>query len=123
MRKTFLVAALLAGFAVWSAAQQANSNSPAQNPSPSSPATVRGCLTGASGQYRLVDDNHLVYMLISDGQKLNGFDGQQVQVTGQLQERIPPKEKQTESSFTGPERRLSVASISKISDSCTGASE
>jgi hypothetical protein len=46
-----------------------------------------------------------------------------VEVSGKLEERVPPREKQTASSFSRPERRLTVASINKISDTCTGASE
>ena len=123
MRKKFLLATVLAAFAVGSAAQQPNSNSSALNPLQSGQATVRGCITGADGQYRLVDDNHIVYRLIGQDKELSGFDGQQVEVTGKEDERIPPKERQTASSFSRPERLLTVAGISKISDTCTGASE
>ena len=120
MRTRLLCVVAVAAFTMWAAAQQ---KTPASSSASPGQATVRGCLTGASGQYRLVDDSHMVYMLTSRDQKLSGFDGQQVEVTGKLEERIPPKEKQTESSFTRPERRLAVASVSKISDACTGASE
>ena len=120
MKNALLLSFTLALFTFWAAAQQ---NTPPSNATSPGQATVRGCLTGTLGQYRLVDDSHMVYMLASHDKKLSGFDGQQVEVTGKLEERIPPKEKQTESSFTRPERRLSVASISKISDACTGASE
>jgi hypothetical protein len=40
-----------------------------------------------------------------------------------VEERVPPKEKQTASSFSRPERQLTVTGISRISDTCTGASE
>ena len=49
--------------------------------------------------------------------------GQQVEVTGKLEVNIPPKEKQTASSYSRPEHRLTVASISKVADTCSGASE
>jgi hypothetical protein len=118
---TSALAAVLALLATWAAAQQ--QNTPPANPSNPAQATVRGCLTGALHQYRLVDDQHVVYMLTGSDRQLSGFDGQQVEVTGKLEERIPPKEKQTASSFSRPQRRLTVASINKISDTCTGASE
>ncbi|HJS98811.1 MAG TPA: hypothetical protein VJ756_06945 [Terriglobales bacterium] len=121
MKNTFLLVAMLAVLMTLAAAQP--QNTPPANPSNSPQAAVRGCLTGAAGQYRLVDDNHIVYRLIGPDKELSGLDGQQVQVTGKVEERIPPKEKQTASSFSRPERRLTVASISKISDTCTGASE
>ncbi len=121
MRKILLLA-VVAVLTTWAAAQQ-QQNTPSANASHGSQATVRGCLTGAVGQYRLVDDNHLVYRLTGCDKELSGFDGQQVEVTGNLEQRIPPKEKQTASSFSRPERSLSVASINKVSDTCTGASE
>jgi hypothetical protein len=115
MQKTLLLTAILALLTALTAAQQPNAAA--------GQATIRGCLTGAAGQYRLVDDNHLVYMLIGHDKQLSGFDGQQVEITGKLEERVPPKEKQTASSFSRPERRLTVAGINKLSDTCTGASE
>ena len=120
MRKTFVLAGVI-GLATWASAQQQNPPSP-NAPGPSQ-AAVRGCLTGAAGQYRLVDDNHIVYRLIGQDKELSGFDGQQVSVTGKVEERIPPEEKQTASSFSRPERLLTVAGVTKISDTCTGASE
>jgi hypothetical protein len=120
MRNTLLLTVVFALAATWAAAQQ---NTPPANASNPGQATVRGCLTGAVHQYRLVDDQQMVYMLTGSDKQLSGFDGQQVEVTGRLEERVPPKQKQTASSFSRPERRLTVASISKISDSCTGASE
>jgi hypothetical protein len=114
MRKTFLLA-LFALFTTWTVAQPQN-NAPNQ-------ATVPGCLTGALHQYRLVDDNHLVYRVIGSDRQLDAFAGQQVEITGKLEERIPPKERQTASSFSRPEHRLMVVSITKISGTCTGASE
>src|SRR5690348_6065483 len=120
MTKTLLLAVVVA-LTTWAAAQQ--QNTPSEDASHRSQATIRGCLTGAVGQYRLVDDNHLVYRLTGSDKELSGFDGQQVEVTGNLEQRIPPKEKQTASSFSRPERSLDVASINKISDTCTGASE
>ena len=122
MRTTFLLAVMV-GLATWAAAQQQNNPPAAQNPSPPDQATVRGCLTGAAHQYRLVDDNHVVYMLIGQDKELSGFDGQQVEVKGKLEEQIPPKEKQTASSFSRPEHRLTVDGISKVADTCGGASE
>ena len=118
MRNTFLLAVMVALFTTWTVAQQ-------QTSTPSNPdqARVRGCLTGGLHQYRLVDDNHLVYRVIGSDKQLDGFAGQQVEMTGRLEERIPPKEKQTASSFNRPEHRLTVTSITKISDTCTGASE
>ncbi len=118
MRNILLLSAAVALFALCSSAQQQNT-APVNAPE----AAVRGCLTGAVGQYRLVDDNHIVYRLIGQDKSLSGFDGQQVEVRGKVEERIPPKEKQTASSFNRPERQLTVAGISKISDTCTGASE
>ncbi|MGE5204285.1 MAG: hypothetical protein ACM3PW_01635 [Chlamydiota bacterium] len=118
MRNTFLLAILIGLFTAWTVAQQQTST--LSNPDQ---ATVRGCLTGALHQYRLVDENHLVYRVVGSDKKLDAFAGQQVEITGKLEERIPPKEKQTASSFSRPERRLTVASITKISDTCTGASE
>jgi hypothetical protein len=123
MRNTFLLTLVLALFATWTLAQPRKNAPAAQNAANSGQATIRGCLTGALHQYRLVDDNHVVYMLVGHDKQLSSFDGQQVEVTGKLHERIPPKEKQTESSFSRPERRLTVASITKVSDTCTGASE
>ena len=123
MRNTFLFTLVFALFATWSLAQAQKNAPAAQNAPKPGQATIRGCLTGALHEYRLVDDNHIVYMLIGQDKQLSGFDGQQVEVTGKLEERIPPKEEQTESSFTRPEHRLTVASINKISDTCTGASE
>ena len=118
MRNILLLVATIALIALCSSAQQQNT------PSAKAPqAAIRGCLTGAAGQYRLVDDNHIVYRLIGQDKELSGFDGQQVEVTGKEDERIPPKEKQTASSFSRPERQLTVAGINKISDTCTGASE
>ena len=122
MRRIVLLTVVLAGFAVGSVAQQRNASTQ-NSSSESSQFTVRGCLTGALGQYRLVDESHSVYMVVGSDKQLSGLDGQRVEVAGKLQERIPPKEKQTESSFSQPERRLTVATISKISDSCEGASE
>jgi hypothetical protein len=119
MRRTFVLASII-GLATCTAAQQ---NTPPANASNPDQATVRGCLTGAAHQYRLVDDNHVVYMLIGHDKELSGFDGQQVEVKGKLEVDIPPKEKQTASSFNLPEHRLTVAGISKISDTCTSASE
>ena len=121
MRKTFLLSTIAALLVTLAAAQPQNTP-PANAPSPDH-AAIRGCLTGALHQYRLVDDNHVVYSLIGHDKELSGFDGQQVEVTGKVEERIPPKEKQTASSFSRPERLLTVAGISKISDSCTGGSE
>ena len=117
MRNTFLLT-FFALFTTWTMAKPQN-NAPT---APNQP-TVRGCLTGALHQYRLVDDNHLVYRVIGSDKQLDGFAGQQVEITGKLEERIPPKEKQTASSFSRPEHRLTVASIAKISDTCSGASE
>ena len=119
MKKLLLLSAALALFATWTAAQSQNNG---QNATPNQ-ASVRGCLTGAGGQYRLVDDNHVVYMVMGNDKQLSGFDGQQVEVTGKLEQRIQPKEEQTASSFSRPEQRLRVASISKISDTCNGASQ
>jgi hypothetical protein len=116
MRKTSLLTVFLVLFAICTVAQNNSAN-------PSNQATVRGCLTGALHQYRLVDDNHLVYRVIGSDKQLDGFAGQQVEITGKLEERIPPKEKQTASSFSRPEHRLTATSITKISDTCTGASE
>jgi hypothetical protein len=121
MKKAFLLTVIFVFAAAWTVAQQ-NNAAPA-NPSNPNQTTIRGCLTGAAHQYRLVDDNHLVYRLTGSDKQLSTFDGQQVEVSGKLEERIPPKEKQTASSFSRPERRLTVASINKISDTCTGASE
>ncbi|MGE5205371.1 MAG: hypothetical protein ACM3PW_07130 [Chlamydiota bacterium] len=118
MRKTLLLFATVALFALCTWAQQQNT------PPANAPQTaVRGCLTGALHQYRLVDDNHLVYRVVGSDKQLDAFAGQQVEITGKLEERIPPKEKQTASSFSRPEHRLTVANITKISDTCTGASE
>lgn len=118
MRKLFLLFTIFI-LASWTAAQQ-NAPQPSSN---ANQATVRGCLTGALHQYRLVDDNHVVYMVIGSDKELGPLNGQQVEVTGELKEVIPPKEKQTASSFNRPEHRLKVASINKISDTCTAASE
>jgi hypothetical protein len=118
MRNILLLSAPIALFALCAFAQQ--QNTPLANPPQSA---LRGCLTGAAGQYRLVDDNHIVYRLIGHDKELSGFDGQQVEVTGKEDERIPPKEQQTASSFSRPERQLTIAGITKISDTCTGASE
>lgn len=123
MRNTFLLTLVFALFATWTLAQTQKNAPAGQKTANSGEATVRGCLTGALDQYRLVDDNQVVYQVIGQDKQLSGFDGQQVEVTGKLEERIQPKEEQTESSFTRPERRLTVASINKISDTCTGASE
>lgn len=118
MRNILLLSAAIALFALCTFAQQQNT------PSVNAPqAAIRGCLTGAAGQYRLVDGNHIVYRLIGQDKELSGFDGQQAEITGKVEERIPPKEKQTASSFSRPEHQLTVASINKISDTCTGASE
>jgi hypothetical protein len=70
-----------------------------------------------------VDDQHVVYMLTGNDKQLSAFDGQQVEVTGTLEESVPPKEKQTASSFSRPEHRLRAASVSRISDTCSGAAE
>jgi len=121
MKKLFLLASVVVLAVAWGFAQQENA-SPAQNAA-SNQATIRGCLTGADHQYRLVDENHVVYLVKGQDKQLSGFDGQKVEVTGKLEERIPPKEKQTASSFSRPERRLTVGSISTISDTCGGASE
>ncbi|HKW25583.1 MAG TPA: hypothetical protein VJN48_07345 [Terriglobales bacterium] len=121
MKNTFLVAAILALLITLATAQRQNT-APADSSNPSQ-AAVRGCVTGATGQYRLVDDNHIVYRLIGQDKELSGYDGQQVEVTGKVDERIPRKEKQTASSFSRPERLLTVAGVSKISDTCTGSSE
>jgi hypothetical protein len=121
MRNILLLSAAIALFALCTFAQQPNTPS-ANAPQPEQTA-IRGCLTGAAGQYRLVDGNHIVYRLIGHDKSLSGFDGQQVEVNGKVEERIPPKEKQTASSFSRPERQLTVAGITKISDTCTGASE
>lgn len=118
MRNILLLIATIALFALCSSAQQQNTP-PVNAPQ----AAVRGCLTGAAGQYRLVDDNHIVYRLIGQDKELSGFDGQQVEVNGKMDERVPPKEQQTASSFSRPERQLTVAGITVISDNCTGASE
>jgi hypothetical protein len=120
MKKTFVLSTII-GLALWAAAQQ--QNTPPPNASNPAQATIHGCVTGAAGQYCLVDDNHIVYRLIGQDKELSGFDGQRVEVTGKVEERIPPKEKQTASSFGRPERLLTVAGVSKISDTCTGASE
>ena len=122
MRKTFLLIVVFVLTAAWTVAQQ-NSNTPPANSPNANQATIRGCLSGALRQYRLVDDQHMVYMLTGSDKQLSAFDGQQVEVSGKLEERVPPREKQTASSFSRPERRLTVASINKISDTCTGASE
>jgi hypothetical protein len=122
MRKTFVFAVII-GLATWAVAQQQNNPSAAQNSPAPDQVTIRGCLTGAADQYRLVDDNHIVYRLIGQAKQLSGFDGQQTGVTGKVEGRVPPKETQTSSSFSRPERQLTVAGISKISDTCTGASE
>ena len=122
MRTTFVLAVAV-GLATWAAAQQQNNPPAAQNSSASDQVTVRGCLTGAAHQYRLVDDNHVVYALVGQDKELSGFDGQQVEVKGKLEEQIPPKEKQTASSFSRPQHRLTAAAINKLSDTCTGASE
>ena len=118
MRNILLLSATVALIALCSSAQQ--QDTPAVN---APQAAVRGCLTGSAGQYRLVDDNHIVYRLIGQDKALSGFDGQQVEVTGKVEGRLPPKEQQTASSFSRPERQLTVAGITKISDTCTGASE
>lgn len=118
MRNILLLSATVALMALCSSAQKQNTP-PVNAPQ----ASVRGCLTGSAGQYRLVDDNHIVYRLIGQDKSLSGFDGQQVEVTGKEDERIPSKERQTASSFSRPEHLLTVAGISKISDTCTGASE
>ncbi len=120
MRKTFVLSIII-GLALWAAAQQ--QNTPLANPSPPDQVTVRGCLTGAVHQYRLVDEKQVVYLLRGDDKQLSGFDGQQVEVTGKLEINIPPKAKQTASSFSRPEHRLAVNSISKLADTCNGASE
>ncbi len=122
MRKVFVLAVIV-GLAAWATAQQQNNPSTAQNSSPQDQVTVRGCLTGAAHQYRLVDDKQVVYLLRGHDKQLSSFDGQQVEVTGKLEVNTPPREKQTASSFSRPERRLTVASINKISDTCTGVSE
>ena len=122
MRTTFVLAVIV-GLATWMAAQQQNTPPAAQNPSNPDHVTVRGCLTGAAHQYRLVDDKQVVYLLRGQDKQLSSFDGQQVEVTGKLEINIPPKEKQTASSFSRPEHRLTVASISKVADTCSGASE
>jgi hypothetical protein len=119
MRTTFLLTLTLALLATWTAAQE-QKNTPSSN---SNQATVRGCLTGAVHQYRLVDEKRVVYRVEGNDKELSGFDGQQVEITGKIEDRIPPKEKQTASSFSRPEHSLTVASINKISDTCTGASE
>jgi len=121
MKNTLPIALTLAILITLAAAQQQNA-APANAANPPQSA-IRGCLTGAAGQYRLVDDNHIVYRLIGQDKELSGVDGQQVAVTGQEEEHIPPKEKQTASSFSRPERQLTVSGIAKISDTCTGASE
>ena len=118
MRNILLLIATIALFALCSSAQPQNTP-----PVTAHQATIRGCLIGSAGQYRLVDDNHIVYRLIGQDKELSGFDGQQVEVRGKEDERIPPKEKQTASSFSRPERQLTVAGITKMSDACTGASE
>ena len=122
MRTTPLLIAICMLLTTWSAAQQPNPPS-AQNPSHPGQATIRGCLTGALHQYRLVDDQHVVYMLTGNDKQLSALDGQQVEVTGTLEESVPPKEKQTASSFSRPERRLKAATVSKLSDTCTGAAQ
>jgi hypothetical protein len=123
MRTTHLLIAIFMLFTTWSAAQRPNNPPSAQNPSHPGQATIRGCLTGALHQYRLVDDQHVVYMLTGNDKQLSAFDGQQVEVTGTLEESVPPKEKQTASSFSRPEHRLRAASVSRISDTCSGAAE
>ncbi len=122
MRKAFVLTVLI-GLATWMAAQQQNTPPAAQNPSNPDQVTVRGCLTGAAHQYRLVDEKQVVYLLRGHDKQLSSFDGQQVEVMGKLEINIPPKEKQTASSFSRPDHRLTVDSVSKVADSCTGASE
>ena len=117
--RTLLLLTAVFGLASWSVAQQ-NAAQPSSN---ANQATVRGCLTGALQQYRLVDDDHVVYALVGKDKELSAYDGQQVEVTGEVTAVIPPKEKQTASSFNRPEHRLAVASINKISNTCTGASQ
>ncbi len=112
---------MLVLFAAGGVAQQ--QNAPPPNAAPPDQVTVRGCLTGAAHQYRLVDEKQIVYLLRGDDKQLSDFDGQQVEVAGKLEINIPPKEKQTASSFSRPERRLTVDSISKVADTCSGASE
>jgi hypothetical protein len=119
--KKIVVLAVIIGLATWAVAQP--QNTPSVNAPSSDHAAIRGCLTGAAGQYRLVDDNHIVYRLIGQDKELSAFDGQQVEITGRVDERIPPKEKQTASSFSRPQRLLTVDGINKISDTCAGASE
>lgn len=120
MRKTFVLSIII-GLALWAAAQQ--QNTPPASASPPDQVTVRGCLTGALHQYRLVDEKQIVYLLRGDDKQLGGLDGQQVEVIGKLEVNIPPKEKQTASSYSRPEHRLTVASVSKVADTCSGASE
>jgi hypothetical protein len=122
MRKIVLLTGVLALLATWTAAQQQNGPS-GENASNQNRTMVRGCLTGAVGQYQLVDDNHIVYRVEGNDKELSSFNGKQVEIKGNIEEDTPPKEQQTASSFSQPERHLTPASINKISDTCTGASE
>jgi hypothetical protein len=46
--------------------------------------TVRGCLDGERGNYILVDDNSMVYVLKGVGNKLDGYLHHDVEVKGRM---------------------------------------
>lgn len=90
------------------------------NPSKSAGATtIEGCLKAAGSYYTLTDGTGKVYHLSDPNSKLQGHDGQQVQITGTPRIKTVDTTVQGAESTAKEESVFRVKSVKHIADTCT----
>lgn len=139
MRNKLLLSSMLL-CAMWLVAQTYPNSSPSQSPgsgqtSPSSQTssqssdagnetTVRGCLSGSSGNYTLTSDSGTTYSITGDTSKLSDHVGHEVEIKGTTS----PSSSSSSggaAGATGPssggaaQQTLSMTGMKHISSTCT----
>jgi hypothetical protein len=122
MKKSLLMAAVLALAACWAMAQASASQQPDKSQTGTSGHkghTFEGCLSGSAGRYMLTDTSGNTYKLAGDTSKLGDHVGQQVRITGGESPGAPGAA--TSGATSGPAggaNAILVKSVKMISSSC-----
>jgi hypothetical protein len=127
MRNFIVVAITLVATGFGLAAQSApNSTPPNTGQSTANrKVTIEGCLTGVEGRYTVQEKNSgTTYLLVGDNERFANYVSQEVRISGTPATKAGSPNSVTSTDISGgtPEPgqpRLNVASVTRLSDSCT----